>query len=412
MSTRRGDALGIGAIASFVLSGLAIEKLSQSLDAGGWIGGIGFGVTAILAVSWLVVKVSGWRRRRKNPAAPAGSELRSLAEQSEHWLLALGSDADGMAAAEWFELNEKSLRDALADEDPRKAEDQARIADALEAWYVRRRQAGDLLATSERLAVIGDRAGRRDVEELAAVRAATAYRMMGDLHAATTRLGVAASIATRGRTKSAMTARRQVERALVHLARADRRQPGGDRDEAVLNAHDRLADARLSRPGPDLAADVAMLIDLGVVHLYLQEPDQALNHLRVAAARADAAADASAHAHAVELTGVAAWMRQSSQEAIAWWRRAERLYADVDEREGRARCLQHLGSAAWLEGRTDRAVELLEHSALLRGGADGHDVLEHYLRLARGDQADDPDPDPEPPPPRRWWKALISRWIR
>lgn len=400
---RRGDALGIGAIASFVLSGLAIEKLSQSLDAGGWIGRVGIGVTAVLAVSWLVVNAPIWwrRLRRRRPAVteePPPDELRLLAEQAEHWLVALGTDANGMAAAEWFELHEGSLRAMLADEARTGGTDElAAIADALEAWYVRRRRGADLLELSERLAAVGDRSGRRDLEELAAVRASTAYRLMGDLASATSRLGVAANVAPHGRTSAAMTTRRHVERALLNLAEADRRAPGSDRNEAVLNARDRLIDARLRRPGPDHAADLAIMIDLGIVHLYLQDPEQALEHLRVAEARADAAADASAHAHAVELLGIAAWMLRNRPQADAWWERAERLYADVDEREGRARCLQHLGSAAWADGRHRDAVVLLERSEELRGGTDGHEILGHYLAVVRGDLATAEPPAIEPP---------------
>ena len=395
---RRGDALGIGAVASFVLSGLAIEKLSQSLDAGGWIGRIGIGVTAVLAVSWLVVNAPFWwrrlRRRRTPASAPPADELRVLAEQAEHWLVALGTDANGMAAAEWFELHEGSLRAMLADESRTGGTDElAAIADALEAWYVRRRRGSDLLELSDRLAAVAERTGRRDLEEIALVRACTAYRLMDDPATATSRLGVAANVAPHGRTSAAMTTRRHVERALLNLAEADRRAPGSDRNEAVLNARDRLTDARLRRPGPDHAADLAIMIDLGIVYLYLQDPEQALEHLRVAVARADAAADASAHAHAKELTGIAAWMLRNPHQAIAWWTQAERLYADVDELEGRARCLQHLGSAAWADGRHGDAVEQLERSALLRGGTEGHEILGHYLAVVRGDLA-----TAEPPP--------------
>ena len=55
-------------------------------------------------------------------------------------------------------------------------------------------------------------------------------------------------------------------------------------------------------------------------------------------------------------TGVAAWMQRSPHEAKGWWEHAEHLYAEIDEREGRARCLQHLGSAEVVAGRFDEAL--------------------------------------------------------
>src|SRR4051794_13531594 len=259
----------------------------------------------------------------------------------------LGSEAGGIAAAEWYSLNEDRLRELLLTEKARDdtVDDFARICDALEAWYVRRADPGAMLQLSELLSAAAEACNRRDLSELGAARAATAYRMMGDLDAASTRLGVSDNLATHSRTAAALTTRRQVERALLHLARAEQAPAGSDRDEAALNARDRLDDARLRRPGPDPAGEIAIPINLAIVHLYQQDPESALDRLRAAAARASVAGDASAHAHALELTGVAAWMQRSPQEAKRWWQQAEHLYAEVDEPEGRARCLQHLGSA-------------------------------------------------------------------
>ena len=280
-------------------------------------------------------------------------------------------------------LNEPQLRELLLTEKPRDetADDLARICDALEVWYLRRSEPGALLELSEFLSAVADACGRRDLAELAAARAATAYRLMGDLEAASTRLGVSDNVATHTRTAAALTTRRQVERALLHLARAELAPAGNDRDEAVLNARDRLDDARLSRPGPDLAAEVAIYINRAIVHLYQQDPEGALDQLRPAVARATAAGDISGQAHALELTGVAAWMQRSPHEAKRWWQHAEHLYAEVDEREGRARCLQHLGSAEVAAGRLRSARELLEQSALLRTSES--EILARYLEAAR-----------------------------
>jgi tetratricopeptide (TPR) repeat protein len=202
-----------------------------------------------------------------------------------------------------------------------------------------------------------------------------------------------------------------VERALLHLARAEQAPAGSDRDEAVLNARDRLDDARLRRPGPDLAGEIAVQINLAIVHLYQQDPESAQDQLRAAAARASVAGDASAHAHALELHGVAAWMQRSPEEAMRWWREAAHLYSEVDEPEGRARCLQHLGSAEVVAQRLDNARAYLEQSAALRGTETGHPLLTRYLKAA---QAGDPTPTPEDPPhnsPTNWLRRTLTRWL-
>jgi hypothetical protein len=419
---RRGDFFGISALASALLSGLAGDKLSQSLDSGGWVSVAGFSLTILFALIWAIYnapvalrKVRQWRA-----AAPAeDSELHTAAEEAEQWLVSLGSDAGGMAAAEWFELNEPRLRELLLAEKPQDetADDVARICDALEAWYIRKRAPAELLTMSEFLAAVADGCGRRDLAELAAARAATAYRLIGDLEAASTRLGISDNAAParhgHSRTAAALTTRRQVERALLHLARADAAPAGNDREEAVLNARDRLDDARLSRPGPDLAGEVAIQINLAIVHLYQQDAEGALDQLRPAAARATAAGDVSGQAHALELTGVAAWMQRSPHEARRWWQHAEHLYAEIDEREGRARCLQHLGSAEVVAGRLSNARELLEQSALLRGDPDDHPTLAKYLEAAR-ETGEVPVVTEEGPRQAAvgWVRRLIERWMR
>ncbi len=385
---RRGRVFGISGLASGLLTGLLTDGWSQSFSATGWVRIVGVAVAVILLLIWAIYNapaaLQAYRRRRYGVHAPiAAPELHAAAEEAEQWMIALGSDAGGMAAAEWYSMNEPQLREVLLTEKPRDetADDLARICDALEVWYLRRSEPGALLELSEFLSAVADACGRRDLAELAAARAATAYRLMGDLEAASTRLGVSDNVATHTRTAAALTTRRQVERALLHLARAELAPAGNDRDEAVLNARDRLDDARLSRPGPDLAAEIAIYINRAIVQLYRQDPEGALDQLRPAVARATAAGDISGQAHALELTGVAAWMQRSPHEAKRWWQHAEHLYAEVDEREGRARCLQHLGSAEVAAGRLRSARELLEQSSLLRTSES--EILARYLEAAR-----------------------------
>jgi hypothetical protein len=389
-SRRRGDFFGISALASALLSGLAGERLSQSLDSGGWVRVVGLSLTFLFLLIWAAyyapTVLAAYKRRRQEAAevVPA-PELRAAAEEAEQWMIALGSDTGGMAAAEWYSLNEPQLRERLQAEKPREgiADDFARICDALEVWYLRRSEPLPLLELSELLSAVAEACGRRDLAELAAAREATAYRLLGDLESATTRLGVSDNVATHSRTAAALTTRRQVERALLHLARAEQSPAGNDRVEAVLNARDRLDDARLNRPGPDLAAEVAILINRAIVHLYQLEPEEALDQLRPAVARARAAGDISGQAHASELMGVAAWMQRSPHEAKRMWRHAEHLYSEIDESEGRARCLQHLGSAEVVAGRKKQARELLERSADLRRSES--ELLTKYLEAAQED---------------------------
>jgi hypothetical protein len=412
---RKGLFFAISALASGLLSGLASERLSQSLDSGGWVRVVGITLTVVfllIAAIYNTPTALRWYRRRRQSAAVTVSapELHAAAEEAEQWMVAFGTDAGGMAAAEWYSLNEAWLRELLLTEKAQDdtADDLARICDALEVWYVRRSDPGALLELSEFLTVVADATGRRDLSELAAARAATAYRMMGDLDSVSTWLGISDNVATHSRTAAALTTRRQVERALLHLARAEQAPAGNDRDEAVLNARDRLDDARLSRPGPDLAAEVAIDINLAIVHLYQQDAEGALDQLRPAVARAKAAGDVSGEAHASELTGVAAWMQRSPHEAKRWWEHAAHLYAEIDEREGRARCLQHLGSAEVAAGNLDAAVELLEQSAMLRG-SEG-ELLTKYLAAARRTSEPPPVPLDPPHPAVHWFTRRLNRF--
>lgn len=416
---RRGDFLGISAIAAGLLSGLASEKLSQSLDSGGWIRVVGFSLTIGFFLIWAIYNAPvGLRRYRRwragAVASSAPSGLQAAAEEAEQWLVALGSEAAGLAAAEWFELNELRLRNVLASEKAvaASADDLARICDALDAWYVRQGQADELLELSTLLLGVAEGCDRPDLEELATARAGTAYRLLDELDTAITKIGISSNVAPsrRGhsRTAAALETRRQVELALVHLARADAAPVGSERVEAVAHARSRLDDARLSRPGPDLAADVAISINLAIVQLYQKDAEGALDHLKPAAARAAAAGDRSAQAHAFELIGVAAWMLERPDEAAKWWGRAEHHYSEIDEREGQARCLQHLGSAAVVAGDRAGGRKLLEQSAVLRTAESP--VLVHYLEVATQTGPAAAEPVVSRPGSIGWLRGKIEKW--
>src|SRR5262249_17853307 len=161
--------------------------LTATLRGKGPLALAGFVITiSLLCVLALASLWDSLQHPRPRIAAAEG-KLAVLAEQAEHQLIAMGSDAGGLAAAEWFRGSEVALRDAVfggrrsASGDA--VDDLARICDALDAWYVRERRAADLRTLAERQAALAERTGRRDLEEIAAVRAATAYRMLGDTEA-------------------------------------------------------------------------------------------------------------------------------------------------------------------------------------------------------------------------------------
>jgi tetratricopeptide (TPR) repeat protein len=403
--------LAIGAVASGLLTDLMSQLLNQSFGQRGIVQWVGYSITAVLViVSFLRLRARASRARKRKQQSV--SELHATAEEAEQWMIALGSNAGGMAAAEWFAFNEARVRHLLATEKPRDEEidDFARICDALEAWYVRQPDPDALLQLSDLLSAAAEAAGRRSLAELAAARAATAYRMLGDLDTASARLSVSERIAVNGRTASALKMRRRVEQALVSLTIADRAPAGNDRDEAVLIARDRLDEARSYRPGPDLAADVAISINQATVHLYQYDSEGALEHLRPAHAHATAAGDVSGEAHALELIGVAAWMQRNRHEAASRWKHAADLYAEIDEREGHARCLQHLGSAEVIDGNREAALLLLEQSRLLRTSES--EILTRYLDAAHR-IADVPVVADDPPYVKAgtWLKRTFRRFV-
>jgi len=394
----RSFLLGGGAIGLAVVTQLVSNWLTLYAAKGGWLKWASYATITLLG---LLALASLWASRPRARAGLADQKLAVLAEQAEQQLIALGSVGGGLAATVWFRANEPELRDAVhGARRPRSADavdDLARICDALDSWYVRERCGAKLLTLAERQAALADRTGRRDLAEIAAARAATAHRILGDTEAANGWLGDSEEKAARGRTAGALRARRQVEWALVHLARADRHTSREDRTEEVRTARDRLDDAAHQLPRSDVDADIVVRIDLGLVCLYQGEAEPALEHLRLAAARARQARNAGLHGHAAELAGVAAWMQDSRPQAVGWWEEAAGLYADIDDREGRARCLQHLGSAALVRGDAATAVRLLEESTGLRDGAG--QLAARYLAAARR-QLDAAGP-PEPGRPER-----------
>ena len=250
--SRRGLFFAISALGSGLLSGLASERLSQSLDSGGWVRWAGIGLTLFLGLFAAVYNaptaLQWFRRWRRGVVSPTSAEeLHTAAEEAEQWMTVLGSEAGGIAAAEWYSLNEDRLRELLLTEKARDdtVDDFARICDALEAWYVRRADPGAMLQLSELLSAAAEACNRRDLSELGAARAATARRLgqLGDPQS----YGGRADDSTPGRTSLASSG--------PSRTCTGRQRPGRGRAERSGPAGRRAAQSTRSRPrgrGSDL----------------------------------------------------------------------------------------------------------------------------------------------------------------
>ncbi|MET0134989.1 MAG: hypothetical protein ABW215_15525 [Kibdelosporangium sp.] len=300
----------------------------------------------------------------------------------------------------WFHDEERSLRlffgpETYADERllAMVLEDLARIADALEAWYVREQQSSGMLTVNQGLHTLADRAGRPDLASLSAIRTATAHRMAGRLGEAGAQLTIAAELTNRltdSRVVAELHLREHVERALLGMT-------GVLDQEALRNAEVRLNQllARSGTPGGMIA-----LLNLGALCLQQGRSADARVHLRRAEKMARDNGDIGCEAHAIELQGVAV-SQQALNTAVEHWQRAKERFTRIGEEQGEARCLQHLGSAALVDPKVagqlrdgrpapldDRAaaevaLPLLRRSKKLRAGQPDTKLVDHYLEMAR-----------------------------
>jgi tetratricopeptide (TPR) repeat protein len=301
----------------------------------------------------------------------------------------------------WFHDEERSLRPLF---DPENYHDDElltevmrylpEIADVLEAWYVREQQSSGLLTVNEGLHVLAERAHRPDIAALTAIRMATAHRMANRLGDANEMLTVAAGLTadvTDSRTVIGLELREEVERALLVLSRASNAET---LDEAEARLRRIVATRRLR-------ASTTALINLGAICVQLNRPANALHYLRRAEKAAQEHGDTGAQAHAIELQGVATAHNGDLHTAVDLWQRAKNGFTHVGEEQGRARCLQHLGSAALVDPKVagqirdgrrvalgsraaaEVALPLLEEAQRLREGQPDTTLVDEYLAVAR-----------------------------
>ncbi|HEX6360054.1 hypothetical protein [Actinophytocola sp.] len=296
-------------------------------------------------------------------------------------------------AHRWFEESEPSFRPlylATYTDDELLAtllDDLSAIADALTRWYLREWMSNAMLVVNSGLHDLAERVGWLDVAALAAIRKATAHRMVlrfGDavkeLDSARTHL----EQVPKPQFQSELDARERVERALVAI----------NRGTGLTAARTSLSVLQAQSP--------AVLINTGVLHLADGLLSEALQYLVRAEKLARDASDHGSLAHSIELQGVVLSHWQIV-EAVRYWHRALATFTRIREEQGVARCRQHLGAVALIDERaagqllrgtpepvTRReaagvAIAYLQHAKTLRVRHNQDtSLVDGYLAQARG----------------------------
>jgi hypothetical protein len=283
------------------------------------------------------------RRTVKARAVPA--LLRFYRHLCDLWAPRLEVDAD--AARRWFRVSEPSFRPLYQAEYPDGllavvVDDLCAIADALARWYVRERLSTGLFTVHEGLHDLVLRVGWLDLAALAAIRKATAQRMVREFGQATGELDRARALLEQvpnPRVHADLDVRERMERALLAVDR-------GTGQQAVFEDLSQLH-----------ATSPVLLINLAVLCLGRNDQDTALEHLLRAEELAQDTGDLGAEAHSVELQGVVL-SHHNPAEAVRAWQLARATFARIGEKQGEARCLQHLGTAAL---KNERAAGQLLH---------------------------------------------------
>ncbi|HEU5474374.1 MAG TPA: hypothetical protein VFV67_27315 [Actinophytocola sp.] len=305
----------------------------------------------------------------------------------------------GPRAAAWLHEEEPTLRPLFLPDNYRDGvvllaviDDLARIASALEYWYVREQQADGLLRVSQALRELAGSAQRPELCALAAAREATAHRMLGERSKAEERLTVVAGevrLPTAHDLGSELVTRLQVEKALLALGNGPSKRDDPERTK-VRRSLEEIA-FRKRHPGAGIA-----MVNLGALHLADGSRGKAEEYLDRAEAMARDRHDVGCQAQAVELRGIAQTATDLSA-AVSLWQEALQLFESIGEEQGQARCLQHLGTAALADETVaarlsddpaDAATiarSLLERSLRLRAGQPDTTLVKHYLKKAGGE---------------------------
>jgi hypothetical protein len=271
--------------------------------------------------------------------------LRFYRTFAELWVTRLETDPKG--AGRWFQESEPSFRPlytaTYTDEELVRSilDDLCVIADALARWYLRERLPADLLTVHRGLHDLALNLGWRDVAAHAAIRMATAHRLAA-AHGTPPRFGDAVKELDNARAHIEQVPNPRVRTELDARERAERSLVAIDRGTGLPEAFADLAQLTAASP--------AVLINIGVLHLGRGDLADALEHLLWAEELAQDAGDQGAEAHSVELQGVVL-SHWNLVEAVRAWQLAKATFVRTGEKQGEARCLQHLAAAALIDPR-------------------------------------------------------------
>lgn len=322
--------------------------------------------------------------------------LRYYRTFAELWATRLETDPEG--AGRWFSRSEPSFRPfytaTYTDEDLLRTilDDLCVLADALARWYLRRQLPPNLLAVHEGLRHLALRAGWLDVAAHAAIRAATAHRMAA-AHGSEPRFGAAVEELDKARTYLEQVSNPRIRAELDVREREERALVAIDRGTGLAAAFADLSRLTVSSP--------AALINLAVLHVTRADWADALELLLRAEELAQDAGDQGAQAHSVELQGVVL-SHWNLAEAVRAWQLAKDTFARIGEKQGEARCLQHLGAAALVDNRAA--------GQLLRGAPEPvGDQEAANAALIRLQEAKSLRPRQQTPLADHYWQEAFSR---
>ncbi|MGW5366219.1 hypothetical protein [Actinopolymorpha pittospori] len=265
----------------------------------------------------------------------------------------VAEDADAVAGDATFDERRRLLGDAR----DHLVDDLCLLTDALDRWRSRASRPMPMGEPPVAFLDTDRQAKRPELEQLAAIRAATALREAGRPAEADDALARAPATPLRfwrrwppwrhwrRNCANALRARRHHETALNYVALAGSTDDPTAAGDLLRRAEDELQLAWNALPAKDLHGHVTTLLTMAEVFLRQGVPDSALERLDIAESRAAEGPDPCGLAQVAELRGVAAWMQGRSSAAVVLWQRALTAFNRLADRQGQARCLQHLGSA-------------------------------------------------------------------
>jgi hypothetical protein len=323
-------------------------------------------------------------------AAALPAVLQHYATQCRRWRAALHTAAAASTAAHWFRTEETVLRSLVTStQNDSLSEPLVVIADALDLWYSRQQFATPARLVADTMATVLTVQTHPEHHALAELRGKAARRHLEDEVTATDPPSL-----PRSRLRHAILARHRHENGLRSLTHALSAR-GADRTRSLNDAARHLRDAWLALPRADTSGEIAVAINLAVVHLHQGRFDQANDRLALAADLARRRGDASGEAHVREMQGIAAWAGGRRYRAVERWGSAIEQYRTLEEQHGESRCLQHLATAVFCDRSLARLLDvdddprrdLIDERHALQWAKDW---LERSL-LLRPWQSDDPN---------------------